>query len=358
MPTRRNSPKATRWPARFSSPTCTTRGGPTASPSLTAPWLPRRTSLVASAPSSSECGMRGWARSVYVAPSNDREATTAQYYLGEAYLLDGRFDEAEQVWQNALTLIPGEPTLLAVLANLPVDRVHHAVKTKNWPGVLQELARLPEGAMPESERQTIKGDAYLALGQPDQARAGPGRTRSTPTVSRSVSDNVCASSVGLPPATCYNAQKMGGSTCKPRLTKSYLRCGNCSRGAPLGDPSGPPLKSRTSRRPTFRRRCSCRLYFKLLKIDPERPHWSDRDRFIMSKGHSAIGLYAVLALRGFLPVEELQTFDQINSRLQGHPDMTNFRGWICPVARSDKVCPRAWAWRLARSSSARTSRPG
>ena len=95
----------------------------------------------------------------------------AQYYLGEAYLLDGRFDEAEQVWQNALTLIPGEPTLLAVLANLPVDRVHHAVKTKNWPGVLQELARLPEGAMPESERQTIKGDAYLALGQPDQARA-------------------------------------------------------------------------------------------------------------------------------------------------------------------------------------------
>ncbi|HVB96953.1 MAG TPA: transketolase [Chloroflexota bacterium] len=68
------------------------------------------------------------------------------------------------------------------------------------------------------------------------------------------------------------------------------------------------------------------LYFKILKIDPERPHWSDRDRFIMSKGHSAIGLYAVLALRGFLPVEELQTFDQINSRLQGHPDMTKLPG--------------------------------
>jgi len=68
------------------------------------------------------------------------------------------------------------------------------------------------------------------------------------------------------------------------------------------------------------------LYFKILKIDPERPHWSDRDRFIMSKGHSAIGLYAVLALRGFLPVDELQTFDQINSRLQGHPDMTKLPG--------------------------------
>jgi transketolase len=64
------------------------------------------------------------------------------------------------------------------------------------------------------------------------------------------------------------------------------------------------------------------LYFRVLRIDPDRPEWPDRDRFILSKGHSAIGLYAVLALRGYFPVGELATFDQLNSRLQGHPDMT------------------------------------
>ena len=68
------------------------------------------------------------------------------------------------------------------------------------------------------------------------------------------------------------------------------------------------------------------LYFEVLRIDPSRPHWEDRDRFILSKGHSAIGLYTVMALRGFLPVDELKTFDQINSRLQGHPDMTKLPG--------------------------------
>jgi len=64
------------------------------------------------------------------------------------------------------------------------------------------------------------------------------------------------------------------------------------------------------------------LYFRVLRIDPKRPDWADRDRFILSKGHSSIGWYAALALRGYFPVEELLTFDSINSRLQGHPDMT------------------------------------
>lgn len=68
------------------------------------------------------------------------------------------------------------------------------------------------------------------------------------------------------------------------------------------------------------------LYFKILRIDPSRPDWSDRDRFILSKGHSAIGLYCVLALRGYFPLEELETFDEIDSRLQGHPDMTKTPG--------------------------------
>ena len=64
------------------------------------------------------------------------------------------------------------------------------------------------------------------------------------------------------------------------------------------------------------------LYFSVLNIRPTEPKWPERDRFILSKGHSAIGLYAVLALRGFLPTEELRTFDQLHSRLQGHPDAT------------------------------------
>lgn len=68
------------------------------------------------------------------------------------------------------------------------------------------------------------------------------------------------------------------------------------------------------------------LYFVVMDIRPEDPTWSDRDRFILSKGHSSIALYAVMALRGYLPVEELMTFDAIDTRLQGHPDMTKLDG--------------------------------
>ncbi|MDO5092047.1 MAG: transketolase [Propionibacteriaceae bacterium] len=63
------------------------------------------------------------------------------------------------------------------------------------------------------------------------------------------------------------------------------------------------------------------LYFAEMNVDPANPQDPGRDRFILSKGHSAIGLYSVLALRGYFPVEELATFDQGGSRLQGHPDM-------------------------------------
>jgi transketolase len=63
------------------------------------------------------------------------------------------------------------------------------------------------------------------------------------------------------------------------------------------------------------------LYFRHLRVDPQNPQDPERDRFILSKGHCAIGLYTVLALRGYFPVEELSTFDHGNSRLQGHPDM-------------------------------------
>ncbi len=62
------------------------------------------------------------------------------------------------------------------------------------------------------------------------------------------------------------------------------------------------------------------LYFKEMRLDPERPRWEGRDRFVLSKGHGALGLYAVLSRRGFFPREELFTFESLGSRLQGHPD--------------------------------------
>ena len=68
------------------------------------------------------------------------------------------------------------------------------------------------------------------------------------------------------------------------------------------------------------------LYFKEMKIDPDNPKWEDRDRFVLSKGHTAPALYATLAERGFFPVEELKTLRKIDSRLQGHPDMKGIPG--------------------------------
>jgi transketolase len=68
------------------------------------------------------------------------------------------------------------------------------------------------------------------------------------------------------------------------------------------------------------------LYFRVLRIRPDQPAWPERDRFILSKGHSAIGLYVTMALRGYFPIEELATFDHGDSRLQGHPDMTRLPG--------------------------------
>ena len=68
------------------------------------------------------------------------------------------------------------------------------------------------------------------------------------------------------------------------------------------------------------------LYFKEMNVDPKQPKWADRDRFVLSKGHTAPGLYAVLAHRGFFPVEDLLTLRQIGSYLQGHPNMNEVPG--------------------------------
>lgn len=68
------------------------------------------------------------------------------------------------------------------------------------------------------------------------------------------------------------------------------------------------------------------LYFKEMKIDPENPKWEDRDRMVLSKGHTAPGLYSALANRGYFPVEYLKTLRKTDSFLEGHPDMKGTPG--------------------------------
>lgn len=68
------------------------------------------------------------------------------------------------------------------------------------------------------------------------------------------------------------------------------------------------------------------LYFVELKVDPKNPKWDDRDRFVLSKGHTAPALYAVLAERGYFPKEDLVTLRKTTSHLQGHPDMKGTPG--------------------------------
>jgi len=68
------------------------------------------------------------------------------------------------------------------------------------------------------------------------------------------------------------------------------------------------------------------LYFALMRVDPAKPKWSERDRFVLSKGHACPALYATLAEKGFFDKKHLMTFDHVDSILQGHPDMTRTPG--------------------------------
>ena len=68
------------------------------------------------------------------------------------------------------------------------------------------------------------------------------------------------------------------------------------------------------------------LYFEEMNVDPKDPKKADRDRFVLSKGHTAPGLYSALALRGYFPVEDLKTLRHLGSYLQGHPDMKHIPG--------------------------------
>ena len=68
------------------------------------------------------------------------------------------------------------------------------------------------------------------------------------------------------------------------------------------------------------------LYFDVMNIDPKNPKMADRDRFVLSKGHTAPALYATLAERGFFPIEDVYTLRRADSYIQGHPDMKNIPG--------------------------------
>lgn len=68
------------------------------------------------------------------------------------------------------------------------------------------------------------------------------------------------------------------------------------------------------------------LYSEEMRIDVANPRWEDRDRLVLSKGHVCPALYSMLAVKGFIPTEELKTFRQVGSRLQGHPDLNKCPG--------------------------------
>ena len=103
-----------------------------------------------------------------------------------------------------------------------------------------------------------------------------------------------------------------------QITACKIRMGiiNATHGAKAGHPGGSLSATEMF---TY-------LYFREMNIDPKNPKWADRDRFVLSKGHTAPGLYSTLANRGFFPVEDLPTLRHIDSYLQGHPNMNMVPG--------------------------------
>jgi transketolase len=73
------------------------------------------------------------------------------------------------------------------------------------------------------------------------------------------------------------------------------------------------------------------LFFHHMRLDPQRPDWPERDRLLFSKGHACAALYAAMAYRGFFALDELMTFRQFNTRLQGHPDPNKLPGIEIPA---------------------------
>ena len=98
------------------------------------------------------------------------------------------------------------------------------------------------------------------------------------------------------------------------------------------------------------------LYFKEMNIDPKNPKWEDRDRFVLSKGHTTPGLYSTLALRGFFPVEDLPTFRHIDSYLQGHPNMNTVPGVDMSTGSLGQGISTAVGMALAAKHTGKTNR--
>ena len=98
------------------------------------------------------------------------------------------------------------------------------------------------------------------------------------------------------------------------------------------------------------------LYFKEMNIDPKNPKWEDRDRFVLSKGHTTPGLYSTLANRGFFPVEDLPTFRHIDSYLQGHPNMNTVPGVDMSTGSLGQGVSTAVGMALAAKHTGKTNR--
>ena len=86
------------------------------------------------------------------------------------------------------------------------------------------------------------------------------------------------------------------------------------------------------------------LYFEEMNVDPKDPNKADRDRFVLSKGHTTPGYYSVLAQRGYFPVEDLKTFRHVGSYLQGHPCMQHTPG---VDMSSGSLGQSAWLFQLS-----------
>ena len=98
------------------------------------------------------------------------------------------------------------------------------------------------------------------------------------------------------------------------------------------------------------------LYFSELNVDPRNPKWEDRDRFVLSKGHTAPGLYSALAQRGFFPVEDLTTLRKIGSYLQGHPNMNSVPGVDMSTGSLGQGVSTAVGMALAAKHTGKTNR--
>lgn len=95
------------------------------------------------------------------------------------------------------------------------------------------------------------------------------------------------------------------------------------------------------------------LYFKEMRVDPANPKWTDRDRFVLSKGHCAPGLYGVLAEKGYFSADEIKSLRHIGAMLQGHPDMKGTPGVDMSTGSLGQAFRLPWEWLLPQSLTIR-----